>query len=163
MKTNIGSHVIIDNSEFRFHGAPAIVVSDEYASTSDIDELKGKTVVKLQVFPKSWMLIPGESDLEFIEMECEPEFLKKDDEHKLEMAQLEKKFGEFHAALFLSEPLDTSLLCFCCYEKCVTRVSVNVWGTICQHDMCAECAKKWDGWRTDGVPPRAEIVVSQSK
>jgi hypothetical protein len=73
-----------------------------------------------------------------------------------EMYRLERKFGKFWAFHFLKEPFKDGQGCYCCDDEATQRIEANIWGTIYQYDTCQACAKKWDGVRTDGVPPKSQ-------
>ncbi len=52
-----------------------------------------------------------------------------------------------------------------CGAKATKRVMVNVWGTVCELEMCDSCATQWHGKRVEDVPAkrspgRQHMIVS---
>jgi hypothetical protein len=42
--------------------------------------------------------------------------------------------------------------CHCCGRRATKRCDYNCWGSVCEFDACYECAKKYDGICSDGIP-----------
>lgn len=49
--------------------------------------------------------------------------------------------------------------CYCCHKLVTRRIDANVWGTVCEYDVCDEHAEQYDGKCLDEVHKREEAEV----
>ena len=54
-------------------------------------------------------------------------------------------FGDrmWHSLYTLQDPFKAETRCYCCAETAVERVIVNIWGSVCEFDMCVEHVERY--------------------
>ena len=50
--------------------------------------------------------------------------------------------------------------CYCCGGRPTKRCDYNCWGSVSEFDACDECAKKYDGIMSDGIPNHKDAAWS---
>jgi len=152
---NIGDKVVIVCNQNRFHGEGALVVSEPYRVSEEIE------LVTVKVFYHDWE-IGGGGEWKECFMIIDSVFLMPDTEWKFEGKRIEIKFPGCHHVSFLRNPINFESECHICNCAARVRIDVNIWGTIYQYDVCRECAKEWDGKRTDGLPEKKREAAANA-
>lgn len=91
----------------------------------------------------------------------EIQFLRKYAEEKEGEAYLNKRYGNmWHHRYQLKESFrpygPNRPLCYCCDKPVSRRIDANIWGCVCEYDMCEEHTEQFDGKCCDSIPSREE-------
>lgn len=69
----------------------------------------------------------------------------------------EIRYGNmFHSVREYKDPFEKGKSCYCCHNEAVTRIDANVWGTVCQFDVCQKHADMYDGKNVESVDIEAD-------
>lgn len=83
--------------------------------------------------------------------------LQKDDDWTPENKAL-MLYGSnyWHHIRYFTEPLNPDKLCMRedCPNQRTSRIMVNIWGTVCEYDVCDKCKEDWHGKCCDEFPVR---------
>jgi len=64
----------------------------------------------------------------------------------------EMRYGNmFHSVRQYKEPFKHGEQCYCCKNDAVKRIDTNIWGTVCQFDVCQKHSDMYDGKNVEGV------------
>lgn len=138
----VGSIVTILPEEFRFHGKQGEVID-----IIDDGDKDGNILVRIEA-PDAHPPNP--------EVRCKETELQIDQEWSLEI-RANRVFGsgKYHSLHSLSNPFDPEKECSeDCQVKNSRRVLINIWGSVCEFDLCEPHAKEWHGKHADSLPKK---------
>ena len=71
---------------------------------------------------------------------------------KIISAYLNRRYGTMWHSHYTLKDHRLGDCCYCCGRRATKRCDYNCWGSVCEFDACYECAEKYDGICSDGIP-----------